>query len=98
MLSLPDVTLIAIDGVALDLTRLALEECVRRVNFAEVMLFTDQQDFSARELDRVWPFGQPPGAPRQHLVRTPPLCGWEAVNRVWWYEVPERVTTSHFLT
>jgi hypothetical protein len=34
MLSLPDVTLVAIDSIAHDLTRLALEECVRRVDFA----------------------------------------------------------------
>jgi len=85
-LSLPDVTLVAIDTVAHDLTRLALEECVRRVDFAEVLIFTDRHDFSV------------PGAPIQHLVLTPPLRGWEAVNRVWWHEVPERVTTSHFLT
>jgi hypothetical protein len=84
--ALPDVTLVAIDSVAHDLTRLALEECVRRVDFAEVVVFTDRTDFSV------------PGAAIQHLVLTPPLRGWEAVNRVWWHEVPERLTTSHFLT
>jgi hypothetical protein len=85
MLSLPDVTLVAIDSVAHDLTRLALEECVRRADFAEVLIFTDRPDFSC-------------GAPFEHLVLTEPLRGWEAVNRVWWYEVPRHVYTSHFLT
>jgi hypothetical protein len=85
-LSLPDVTLVAIDTVAHELTRLALEECVRRVDFADVLVFSDQPiPYYAPLLPGRW-------------VETPPLRGWEAVNRVWWYEVPERVRTSHFLT
>jgi hypothetical protein len=85
-LSLPDVTLIAIDTVAHELTRLALEECVRRVDFAEVLVFTDRPDFSV------------PGVSIPYVVLTDPLRDWETVNSIWWYKVPALVLTSHFLT
>jgi hypothetical protein len=86
MLSLPDVTLVAIDTVAHDLTRLALRDCIARVDFAEVLIFTDRGNFWLT------------GAAFQHVVMTPPLRGWADVNRVWWYEVPRHLQTAHFLT
>jgi hypothetical protein len=85
MLSLPDVTLVAIDTVAHELTKLALQDCGEGAEFAEVLVITDDPLFSV------------PGAPIQHVVVTPPLRGWEAVNRVWWHEVPQYVRTSHYL-
>jgi hypothetical protein len=42
MIKLPDVTLCAIDHAAHDLTRLALERCLRDVEFADVVVLSDK--------------------------------------------------------
>jgi hypothetical protein len=88
--ALPDVTLVAIDTVAHELTRLALQDCIARANFAEVLIFSDRPDFY---LSCCGPFEDTVVA----VVLTEALRGWEAVNRVWWYELPRYVRTSHCL-
>src|SRR5579864_3539003 len=40
--SLPDVTLVAIDCVAHDLTRLAIEDTLREIEPAEILVFSDR--------------------------------------------------------
>jgi hypothetical protein len=87
LLSLPDVTLVAIDTVAHELAALAMSDCLNRVTFGDVLLFSDKLFL---------PLSMPPGGIR--VIDVPPLRGWEAVYRVWWYEVPKHVHTSHFLT
>jgi SAM-dependent methyltransferase len=42
-LHLPDVTLVAVDTVAHELTRLAVEECLRHVDFGDVLVFSDRR-------------------------------------------------------
>ena len=46
MLALPDVTLISIATVCHDLTKLAIDECTRRVNFGDVQVYSDQDIWS----------------------------------------------------
>ena len=41
MLHLADVTLIAVDTVAHELTGMAVEECLKHLDFAEVIIFSD---------------------------------------------------------
>lgn len=82
--ALPDVTLVAIDTVAHDLTRIALQDCFARAHFAEVLVFSDRPDLC--------------GAPSERVIVTEPLRGWQAVNLTWWYDVPKHVQTTHFLT
>ena len=41
-LRLPDVTLVAVDTASHDLTRMALEECTTRVDFGDVLVFSDK--------------------------------------------------------
>jgi hypothetical protein len=53
------------------------------VTFGDAILFSDKMYL--------------PSSASIKLVVVPPLRGWEAVNRVWWHEVPELVKTSHFL-
>jgi Protein of unknown function (DUF5672) len=42
-LQLPEVTLVAVDRVVHDLTRLAVAECLKHAEFAEVLLFSDRE-------------------------------------------------------
>jgi len=42
MLRLADVTLVAVDTVAHELTRMAVEECLEHIDFGEVLIFSDE--------------------------------------------------------
>lgn len=44
MLTLPDVTLVMVETLEHELARLAIEECTSKVQFGEVLIFTDQPD------------------------------------------------------
>ena len=81
MIKLPDVTVVAVDCVAHGLTRMAIEDTLREVEPAEIMVFSDQPakiDYAAVHF---W-----------HDCRS-----LDDVARVLWYEVPRFVKTSHFL-
>jgi Protein of unknown function (DUF5672) len=41
-LRLPDVTLVAVDTVAHELTRMAVQQCLEHVDFGEVLIFSDK--------------------------------------------------------
>jgi hypothetical protein len=43
MLHLPDVTLVTIDDVAHDLARAAMEECLKRAKFGDVLVLSDRE-------------------------------------------------------
>ena len=81
MLRLPDVTLIAIDAVAHDLTRLAIEDTLERVEPAAIITWSDR------------PLTTRSGS--YNVLARPE--SWIEVARLLWYDVPTRVTTSHFL-
>ena len=80
-LALADVTLVAIDTVAHELTRLALEDCLAKAQFGDAMVFSDRPITAG---DTRW-------------IETPPLRSWEAVGKVWWHELPRHIETSHYL-
>jgi hypothetical protein len=82
-LRLDDVTLVAIDSVAHDLTRLALEECVWRVNFGDVLVYSDE------------PIGR--GELRDRWIKTSSLRSWAEVTKIWWHWLPYDIETSHYL-
>lgn len=79
-LQLPEVTLVAVDRVVHDLTRLALEDCLRHADFVEVLVFSDREIL-------------PAAAGVRHIYSAPETMA----ERVYWYEVPAAVRSSHML-
>ncbi len=79
---LPDVTLVAIDCVAHKLTRLAIEDTLREIEPADVIVFTDS----------IGPF-----AKVATKVIGCDLRSYEEVARCLWDSAPYYVKTSHFL-
>lgn len=51
-LSLPDVTLVAVDTVCHDLTFLAIDECIKRVKFGDVKIFMNKTSPDVIEINR----------------------------------------------
>jgi len=83
MLKLPNVTLVLVETREHELARLALEDCERLVEFAEVLVFTDRpSDF------------QKNGRRIVEVPDWPTKLGW---SRCFWYDVPLQVKTSHAL-
>jgi hypothetical protein len=84
MLRLPDVTLVLIETREHDLAQLALEDCERRAEFGDVLVFTDRPAQFIR-------------GDRQVITVPdwPDKLGW---SRCHWYDVPLHVRTSHTLT
>lgn len=82
---LPDVTLVAIDSVAHDLTRIAIEDTLRQIEPSECLIFTDRAEAFAISGSVI------------HVVLAK-LNSYDAVARALWHEVPLHVRTSHFLT
>jgi hypothetical protein len=87
MVALPDVTVVAIDCVAHELTWLAIEDTLREIEPADVIVFSD----SAVKFNR----SHVPD--RDALFRYCDCRSLDDVARVLWYEVPACVRTSHFL-
>lgn len=82
MLRLPDVTLVLIETREHALARLALRDCLRHVDFGDVLVFTDRlDDFSG------------PGRVK-YVPDWPDKMGW---CRHHWQEVAPYVGTSHTL-
>ena len=61
MLSLPDVTLCCVYTVAHELHQMAIEECLKRVKFGDVKLFSDQKFYSATTLIKPFADGKAAG-------------------------------------
>ena len=69
-LRLPDVTLVAVDTASHDLTRMALEECTAKVDFGDVLVFSDKHILPGSQ----WHFVEPltlEGATRAYWYLVP---------------------------
>jgi len=86
-IKLPDITLVMVETLDHDLGRMAVESCVEKVDFADVLIFTDRPlEFS----------------PLTHLCKHrviavpnwPSKLDWCKAN---WFIVPKHVHTSHIL-
>ena len=88
-LKLPDVTLVAIETREHELMRLAIEDCIDKVDFAEVLIFTDRPlEYSQLTLKDCHPrFVMVPDWPDK--------LGW---SRCLWNDVGPEVRTSHWLS
>src|SRR5262245_53121173 len=82
-LKLPDVTLVAIETREHDLMRLAIQDCIDKVDFAEVLVFTDKPNL----IDNGTRYIQVPDWPDK--------LGW---SRCLWNDVAPQVYTSHWLS
>lgn len=82
MLSLPDVTLVAVFTVAHDLTLRAVADCMKHVQFGAVKLFTDRIH---------------PGDFGKILVKAGPFANLTEAGRFTVYELPKHIETSHAL-
>lgn len=87
MLRLPTVTLVLVETREHQLACLAVEECVKKIEFGDVLILTDRPlEFSP--LAKYC-------SPRVHTVSDfPDKLGW---SRCWWYDVPSLLKTSHTL-
>ncbi len=88
-LSLPDVTLVMIETREHTLARMAIEECLDKVEFGDVLIVTDRPlEFSPLTLThRIYP--------RFHIVDDfPDKLGWARSS---WFDVPLLLRTSHAL-
>jgi hypothetical protein len=83
MLNLPEVSLVLIETRQHDLAQLALADCEARVNFGDVLVFTDRPaDFAGR------------GRRIFEVPDWPNKMGW---SRHFWQEVAPHMGTSHAL-
>ena len=80
-LKLPEVTLVAIDSVAHDLTRMALEDSLKQIEPADVLVWSDKRA----------------AVPKGARWMTSNCRSLEEVARTLWYAVPSAVRTSHYL-
>lgn len=83
MLRLPDVTLVLIETREHDLALLALEDCERRAEFGDVLVFTDRPAMFMRADRRV-----------MTVPDWPDKIGW---SRCFWTDVAPYMRTSHAL-
>jgi SAM-dependent methyltransferase len=81
-LSLPEVTLVAIDDVAHDLVRLSIEDTLTQIEPHQVLLWTDRLEAG------------PPGVQCLECRQPGSIAEY---HRILWQEVPSRIETSHFL-
>jgi Protein of unknown function (DUF5672) len=83
MLKLPDVTLCMIETRQHDLAQLALEDCERRAQFGDVLVFTDRPSQFMRADRRV-----------VSVEDWPDKVGW---SQCFWYDVSRHLQTTHVL-
>ncbi len=85
MLELPDVTLVMVETMDHELARLAVNDCVTKANFGEVLICTDKPELF-QPLDC---------RARFHVVENwPSKLGW---SRFSWFGVPPLLETSYSL-
>lgn len=83
MLRLPDVTLVMIETRERELAKLAIQDCIDKVEFAEVLVFTDKPE----EINN--------GTRYVSIPDFPDKLGW---SRCLWNDVGSHVATSHWLS
>jgi hypothetical protein len=86
MLSLPDVTLVMIETREHELARLAIEECLAKVKFGDVLVFSDRVLIDVEDPNLIR-FVEVPDWPDKE--------GWSRFN---WHGVGPYIKTSHALT
>jgi hypothetical protein len=87
-LKLPDVSLVLIETLDHQLGRLAVNECVRKVDFGDILIFTDEPDlFSPLDTDMKVRFVK--------VENWADKIGW---SRCSWFDIPQHMATSHGLT
>jgi len=79
---LPDVTLVMVETREHALAKLAVDDCCRKMSFADVVIVTDRPQLFERQ------------ASYKVVQDWPTKLGW---SRSWWYDVPKLVHTSHTL-
>ncbi len=85
MLKLPDVSLVMIETMEHELARLAVNDCVQKANFGEVLICTDKPELF-QPLDC---------RARFHVVENwPAKIGW---SRFSWFGIPPLMNTGHAL-
>lgn len=84
MLKLPDITLVVYDIKAHELTRRAIEDCVSKAKFGEVIIWSDD--------DRIMPSGI-----EARFIRCPADTHFDDYARLVWYGFPAEIHTSHYL-
>jgi hypothetical protein len=86
MLRLPDVTLVMVETREHKLARLAVEDCLAKVEFGDVLVVTDQPEKFGPHVA---------SSARFHLVPDwPDKLGW---SQSWWYDVPPLLKTNFTL-
>jgi hypothetical protein len=89
-LELPDVTLVMLETQEHELARLAVEECLDKVQFGDALIFTDDETkFYA--LGNKFFNGQ---GCTVKVPNWPTKLGWSQAS---WYDVPPLLRTSHAL-
>ena len=91
MLNLPDVTLVMIETLEHKLACLAVEECLNKATFGDVLIFTDKPEEFYPIGDKL--FAKHPD-PFINVPNWPTKLGWSQCS---WYGPPEFLTTSHAL-
>lgn len=81
-LALPSVTLVAIDTACHELTAMALNECIGKADFGNVLVLSDKQ-ISVNASSTL------------HYVD--PFSDAEAATRAMWYVLPPLLQTDHFM-
>lgn len=84
-LKLPNVTLVMIETLEHELARLAVNECMNKAEFAEILIFTDKPSYFFMAENNVR-FIDVPCWPNK--------IGWSKSS---WYDVPPHLHTSHAL-
>src|SRR5262245_45393140 len=79
---LRDVTLVMVETREHALAKIAVDDCCRKVSFADVVIVTDKPALFERQ------------ASYKVVEDWPTKLGW---SRSWWYDVPPLVHTSHTL-
>jgi hypothetical protein len=91
MLELPDVTLVLIETLEHELGRLAINQCLSKVRFGEVLICTDKQE-------SFFPLKAVADGTQVRFVQVPnwpTKLGW---SRFSWFGLPQLMNTSHALT
>lgn len=88
-LSLPNVTLVAIDSVAHALTRLAIEDTLAQIQPKELIVASNDAEIVRDIGDHMQGRGT--------FMGRDDLNSLHAVAKLLWYDIPTHVTTSHIL-
>lgn len=96
MITLPDVTYVMVETLSHKMARLAMEDCLSKVEFGEVLLLTDDlTDFKSLLGGSITNGHSRPIKVRTHIVPNwPTKIDWCRAN---WFVVPPLIRTSHIL-